>query len=231
MLAPSLVPTTIASAASALPNPNAAGHLAGFVPASWNANGSAVDAFDLLWRADATASITAAKLYEWYLRVLTFADSTFTTTFAANTLTDTGHGLRTGAGPVYLSNAGGALPAGLSADTPYWIIFVDVNTMQLAASLEDAMQENAVSFTDDGTGTHTMSDDPSNAQGNGVTQQAIVSLKKTLGEAGDGAFSLAVGLGHSELQMPHRFEVVGYSVSATISAGNVTVEMLPRGKW
>jgi hypothetical protein len=88
---------------------------------------------------------------------LVVADSTFTTTHAADTLTDTSHGLSTGDGPVRVSSSG-TLPAGLAAATDYWVIRVDANTMQLAASLADALAGTAVPLTSDGTGTHTMSD-------------------------------------------------------------------------
>jgi len=230
-LAPSITPVTIVSAASSLVAPLAAGHKAGLVPASWSANYKAIPTLDLLWRCSATCSVTLARVYEWYLRAKTFADSTFTTTFADNTLTDTSHGLRAGTGPVYLSSDD-TLPDGLTAATPYWIIYVDANTVKLAASLADALQETAVEFDDDGTGTHTMADDPLGTvdADAGITKEPTASAIGLLGDEGDGAFTLGVGLGYS-VPVLHRYEVVAYSVQATLSAGNVTVEMLPRGEY
>lgn len=49
-----------------------------------------------------------------------------------------------------------ALPTGLEADTDYWIIVVDDNTVQLAASYEDALAETAIDITDAGTGNQTI---------------------------------------------------------------------------
>lgn len=83
-------------------------------------------------------------------------DQTFTTTHAAESLTIAAHGHATGDGPYRVSNSGGALPTGLSANTDYWVIYVDANTIQLAASLADANAGTEVTFSSDGTGTHTL---------------------------------------------------------------------------
>lgn len=53
-----------------------------------------------------------------------------------------------------LSNAGGALPAGLSATTYYAIRSSD-SACKLATSVADAVAGTAVDITDAGTGTHT----------------------------------------------------------------------------
>jgi hypothetical protein len=84
------------------------------------------------------------------------ADLVFTAEADDETLTTALHGMTTGAGPYLLSNSGGALPTGLSAATLYWIIVLTVNTYQLAASLADALAGTEVTFTTDGTGTHTL---------------------------------------------------------------------------
>lgn len=86
----------------------------------------------------------------------TLADLTFTAANASETLTSTAHGMETGDGPYRLSNAGGALPTGLSADTNYWIIKLTADTYQLAATRADAIAETEATFTTDGTGTHTL---------------------------------------------------------------------------
>ncbi len=57
---------------------------------------------------------------------------------ATDTITEVAHGYETGDGPLFLSNSGGALPAGLAADTPYWIIKVDDDNFRLAADPGDA---------------------------------------------------------------------------------------------
>lgn len=50
----------------------------------------------------------------------------------------------------------GVLPANLALLTPYYVIKVDTNTIKLAASLADAIAGTAVTLTDDGSGTHTL---------------------------------------------------------------------------
>lgn len=85
----------------------------------------------------------------------TGAAVTFTAANATNQLTSTAHGLATGAGPFLLSNSGGALPAGLSDTQLYWASVDDVNTLKLATSRGKAINGIAVSFSDDGTGTHS----------------------------------------------------------------------------
>lgn len=54
---------------------------------------------------------------------------------------------------VLLSNFGGGVPSGLSAGTSYWAIFLSDIIIQLAATLEDARLGNALSFTNNGSGT------------------------------------------------------------------------------
>lgn len=74
----------------------------------------------------------------------------FTADAGADTLTLTDHGLRTNE-PVRLTTDG-TLPAGLATSTTYWVIYDDVDTLQLAAA-EDG---SAIDITDTGTGTHTL---------------------------------------------------------------------------
>lgn len=75
---------------------------------------------------------------------------------SSNTLTSTAHGMATGDGPYYVSNSGGALPTGLTANTSYWIITIDANTFQFASSLANAISLTPVSLSGDGTGTQTI---------------------------------------------------------------------------
>lgn len=89
---------------------------------------------------------------------LTFGDTVFTAEADDDTMTATGHGRVTGDGPVQVSNAGGALPTGLSALTDYWIIRLTDNTFKFATSLDNALAGTAVTISDDGTGTQTMAD-------------------------------------------------------------------------
>lgn len=91
------------------------------------------------------------------------ADITFTAANATELFTSANHGMSTGAGPFRVSNSGGALPAGLSADTDYWVIadiangVADpVNTFQLATSKANALAGTELLITTDGTGTQTL---------------------------------------------------------------------------
>lgn len=83
-------------------------------------------------------------------------------------LTLAGHMMQTGA-RVQLTTTG-TLPTGLATGTDYLVIRVDANTFKLATSINNAYAGTAVTFTDAGTGTHT------------VTSQdiAIVNDKGTL---------------------------------------------------
>jgi hypothetical protein len=86
---------------------------------------------------------------------ITIAADTFTAANATEICTATAHGLLTGDGPVRLTTTT-TLPAGLSLATDYYIIKIDANTFYFAASRALAFIGTAVTFTDDGTGTHTL---------------------------------------------------------------------------
>jgi hypothetical protein len=91
-------------------------------------------------------------------RALTFADAEFVADADDSLLFGAPHGLATGDGPFQVVNDGGALPAGLSADTNYWAIVLDDDEIELATTLANALAGTAVDITDAGTGTHTMVD-------------------------------------------------------------------------
>lgn len=78
------------------------------------------------------------------------APKTFTAATATDVLTATAHGMANGQ-KVRLSNAGGALPAGLLAGTDYYVVNAAANTFQVSTGVGGA----AATFTTDGTGTHT----------------------------------------------------------------------------
>jgi len=75
------------------------------------------------------------------------------TACTADNLTDkftaTGHGLNDN-DTIEFTNQGGALPAGINADTTYYVINSTANDFQVSTTQGGA----AVDFTDDGTGTH-----------------------------------------------------------------------------
>jgi plastocyanin len=90
-------------------------------------------------------------------------------TTGADTVTVAGHGELTGAGPYYVASTGG-LPAGLAAQTPYWLIRVDDDTLKFAASQANAIAGTAIDLTTTGTGTHTIT-----RTGNDVLVERVVA--------------------------------------------------------
>lgn len=84
-------------------------------------------------------------------------DTDFTIANLTEIATATAHGFAAVDGPFVLTNAGGALPAGLVVGVLYFTGNIDVNTFYLYASNEDAVADaNRVAVSDDGTGTHTL---------------------------------------------------------------------------
>ncbi|HUO12650.1 MAG TPA: DUF2460 domain-containing protein [Caulobacteraceae bacterium] len=83
----------------------------------------------------------------------TFAAAAVNTTTSEINIPD--HGLVTGQGPVWVSSSG-ALPGGLAASTAYWVIAIDANNIQLAASLASALAETPITLSSTGSGTDTL---------------------------------------------------------------------------
>lgn len=95
------------------------------------------------WTAEATRLAASAS------------GTDFTADNTTEELTATSHGFVTGDGPFLVSNAGGALPTGLADDVLYWVLVVDDDTLQLYTGDRESTTQ-LVSFTTDGTGTHTL---------------------------------------------------------------------------
>ena len=74
---------------------------------------------------------------------------TFTADIATDKLLSNGHGLGNGS-VIMLSNSGGALPAGLAANTAYWVVNAAVNDFQVSPTQGGA----PIDLTSVGTGTH-----------------------------------------------------------------------------
>lgn len=105
----------------------------------------------------AAVSLTHASTFsaQCNVTVNTAAAGTFTVVAATDVITKTAHGLYTGS-VVQVSNSGGALPAGLSAVTNYYVIRINANTFYLASSLANAQAGTRIDITDAGTGTQTV---------------------------------------------------------------------------
>jgi len=207
----------LAAAAAALGLPPAS---FGIVPATWNRSGSVVPELELEVWSTGALSVTAAVLYGGRLHPFVYADQTITGSAAANTLTKSAHGLLTGDGPFDLTNAGGALPGGLSPSVPIWAIKVDANTFKAALSLSDALAGVFIDLTTDGTGTSTIHDRADTQRVYWETHDGLLGL------AGDGAFDLTASAGYSK-RVPHSPRVVAYALVGTLSTGTVSAAIYP----
>jgi len=206
------------AAAASLPMPPAAGQIA-VVPSTWAHRGGTVPELDVEIWSSGTLTLTDAELLGGVLHPLVVADDTFTVDHTTEIVTAASHGLQTGDGPVQLTNSGGALPAGLSTGTNYWIIKIDANTFYFAASLEDALENTKVTMTGNGTGTHTLSDVAS-------TSRVHWHSSGYLGNNGSGSISLTDQRAYV-VRVEHRPQVVAYAVTGTLSAGSVSARMVP----
>lgn len=205
----------ICAAAASLPMPPLAGAV-GVVPSAWAVGYGTVPGFDLEIWAPASLSLTLAELVGGVLHPLVVADDDFTAVHGTEIFTAAGHGLQTGDGPVQLTNSGGALPAGLSTATDYWIIKIDANTFYLATTLALALAGTFLSITGNGTGTHTLSD---------VATTSRVHWHSH-GLLGSGTIALDASRAYT-VRCAHRSQCVAYAVVGTLSASTVSARMLP----
>jgi len=83
----------------------------------------------------------------------TLASFAYTAVNTSNSeVTIAGHGFTNGQGPMFLSSSG-TLPSGAAANTAYWVIVVDANTVRLATTSPNALAGVYVTLTTQGTGT------------------------------------------------------------------------------
>jgi hypothetical protein len=75
---------------------------------------------------------------------------------SGNVLTSAAHGFITGSTVVRVSNVGGALPAGMFANTDYPVIVLSATTFSVATSVTNALAGTAAVLTGAGTGVHTV---------------------------------------------------------------------------
>ncbi len=112
---------------------------------------------------------------------LSFTSFTFTAEADDEKLTKVAHGLQTGDGPVRITNTGGGLPSGLSAGVDYYVIKIDADNLYLAASRAAAFAGTNLTFTTDGTGTHTL------AAATGCRRPAVIASGVNTDADGGGA--------------------------------------------
>lgn len=82
-------------------------------------------------------------------------------------ITEVAHGYTTGLKGQASTTT--TLPSGLSTSTDYFVIVIDADTYQLAASLANALAGTQIDLVDQGTGTHTFT--PTSLAGASVTLQ------------------------------------------------------------
>ena len=201
----------LCSSATALPNPPAQWAV---VPDGWKSGQRVVPEFDLdVWVTDADTEVTSAKLIGAILHDVVLSDDDVNTVdFANNELDLTSHAYQSLDGPVRLTTTG-TLPTGLSLATDYWVTKVNANSIQLSASLDDALAGTFVAFTDVGTGTHTISD-------TAATKRASWHTLGWLGDSADGAFSLTLAGKAYSTRAKHRAQVIAYAIEGTLDATN-----------
>ena len=93
---------------------------------------------------------------EFRIRLGDQAPQTFTANAATDNLSINDHRFETGDGPYRVTNSGGALPAGLTVDTDYFVIADGSDTVKLATSTENAENGVHIDLTDVGSGTQTI---------------------------------------------------------------------------
>jgi hypothetical protein len=169
-----------------------------------------------------TIAGTSLRIRGMVLDAATVTSDTFTAA-VTNICTQTGHGFLTGDGPIRLTNSGGALPAGLSTGTDYYVEKIDADTFYLATSRANAFAGTEVDITDTGTGTHTYA---TYTSGTAVFQRARWLNFGLIGELGDGAVAL-VEQGGYITRFNHSPRVVAYALVGTLDTGNVTVKFRP----
>ncbi len=184
---------------------------------NWNSTSGVIPEFDLdIWAVSAT-NVTVAQLLGAMGHPLVYADNALTSvTNATDTLTKAAHGLLNGDGPIRITVAGGVLPAGLTAGTDYWVIYVSSSAYKLAATRADALAATpvVVPFSTDGSGTFTISDTAD-------TQRIFWHSITLLGNVGDGAIALTAQQAYT-MRCAHSPRVFAYAIGATLSSAVAT---------
>jgi len=104
----------------------------------------------------------------------------FTANATTDIITSNSHGLNNG-DLVQLTNSGGALPAGLTTATNYYVLSSTTNTFQLSTTIDGS----AVNITDAGTGTHSF-----NLKGKTVYMEDFKIAVISLNTANSAAFKV-----------------------------------------
>lgn len=129
--------------------------------------------------------------------LLPFSDFTFSADATTNICTATNHPLHTGAGPIQTSNAGGGLPGGLAAATPYFAINVSSSTFKLATSQANALAGVEIDITSNGTGTQTINHQATTSRVSDATVTRNLTVFGNITEHGKRTINLPIRFEHS----------------------------------
>lgn len=186
----------------------------------WNSVAGAAPEFDVQIRSAGTVSVTAARVLSGTLAAQVIADDTVDTVDTTdNELDIASHLYLAGDGPVRISSSG-TLPGGLDASTDYWVIYISSGAIALATSRANALAGTKIDLTSAGSGTITIADTVD-------TKRLGWDSVGLLGDAEDGAISLATTSPGYRARVNHAPTVVAYAVMATLSASNVTITITP----
>jgi hypothetical protein len=112
---------------------------------------------DLLVSGNLTTDTSGLFTFQqWASPDFTFTANASTDSVASSGPTFPSTHLRTGDGPLRVSNSGGSLPGGLSAGTDYYWIGDLASVGQLATSRQNALNGVVIDITSTGSGTHTL---------------------------------------------------------------------------
>jgi len=104
-------------------------------------------------------SAVSRATYSSLFSVISVIKGDFTVTIASPAVvTLTGHGMITGDQVSFTTT--GALPTGLSADTNYFVIYIDANTFRLATTYANALAGTAINTSGSQSGIHNLRFNP-----------------------------------------------------------------------
>lgn len=213
-------PVAICLAATALPaNPTSWGDVSSWFRAQYQPKTFGVEMY-----SDESSGFTGLKLVAAIEKpVVIVDDGVDGVTHAADTLTITGHALKTGDGPIRFTTDG-TLPGGIDATTDYYIGVVDANTVKLFASRilllagRTVALATCVDITSAGSGTHTLVDVQS---GSVLTSRLHWFDMALLGPAADGVVTLDTVRGLVQrFQLPRR--AVAMALVGTVGSGKMS---------
>lgn len=179
--------------------------------------------FDIEIACDAAETLTSPQLFGWRPIPVTIADDDVNTVdFANNELDLTSHVYETGDGPVQLTTTD-TLPTGLATGTDYYVRDLGANSISLHTTRAGAVANTGqVTFSDGGTGTHTIVDVQSSNNSDNDTKRLHGFLYGDL----NAAATITVGAKQAYIErIQHSPATLYYEIVATSGTGAQTLAM------